>query len=64
MERTKTPATESGSEKGQHCPSVTEHTRATETFRERRQERKKEHSEIFFSKRSLRENDLYERQDS
>ncbi len=64
MERTKTPATGSKTAKGQNCPSITEHTRATEMFRERRQERKKIHTEISFSKRSLRENDLYERQDS
>ncbi|HEY0059424.1 MAG TPA: hypothetical protein VGB56_09820 [Flavisolibacter sp.] len=64
MERTKTPATQSKPDKGQNCPNITEHTRATEVFRERRQERKKENTEISFSKRRLRENDLYERQDS
>jgi hypothetical protein len=64
MERTKTPATESKLEKGQHGPDISEHTRATEVFRERRQERKKVNTEISFSKRRLRENDLYERQDS
>jgi hypothetical protein len=63
MERTKMPATETKPAKGQAGPHVTEHTRAG-IFTERRSERKKGSLEISLSKRRLRENDLYERQDS
>ena len=64
MERTKTPATGAKPAKGQNGPHITAHTRAAEVLGERRQDRKKESTEIFFSKQRLRENDLYERQDS